>query len=335
MSPRFSIIVPIYRVEAFLSDTIQSVTGQTHGDWELLLVDDGSPDGCPALCDRAAEKDARIHVIHKKNAGVSAARNPGLRQATGDYILFLDGDDQLAPHALESLKKTLESESVDVVLFQYATFSSNNPTPYPVRYSLASAPFHQGTEAFLTYLFRTYPDYGWGVFRQCCRREFLLTHQLFFREDLAMNEDGYWFFSLFQEAARFCWLDAVLYHYRIGNANSAVGRAPTLKSYFGDWTTYSHWYNWFQSHYHGEGRSILAGRMARGYVNSASTIYALPREDREAAMSLFCQHLDILPHSPRKSHRILYGVYRLWGVRAYLWTCHRALRIKQRLKRRG
>ncbi len=107
------------------------------------------------------------------------------------------------------------------------------------------------------------------------------------------------FFPCFKKQ-RFCWLDAVLYHYRIGNANSAVGRAPTLKSYFGDWTTYSHWYNWFQSHYHGEGRSILAGRMARGYVNSASTIYALPREDREAAMSLFCQHLDILPHSPEK-----------------------------------
>lgn len=150
-----------------------------------------------------------------------------------------------------------------------------------------------------------------------------------------MNEDGYWFFAMIQKAKTFGYLDILLYLYRTENTDSAVGRAPTLKSYQGSWTTYSHWYDWFQNHYQGKAGPILAGRMARGYVNSASTIYALPREDREAAMSLFCQHLDILPHSPRKSHRILYGVYRLWGVRAYLWTCHRALRIKQRLKRRG
>jgi glycosyltransferase involved in cell wall biosynthesis len=335
MSPRFSIIVPIYKVEAFLLEAIQSVKSQSCGDWELLLVDDGSPDGCPALCDQAAEGDSRIQVIHQKNAGVSAARNAGMRQAAGEYLLFLDGDDRLAPDALSTLSQSLQQNAVDVVFFQHATFSAANPVPQPVYYPLAHAPTDHGPETLLSYLYNTYPDFAWGVCRQCCRREFLLSHQLFFREDLTMNEDGYWFFSIFQEASSFCCLDAVLYHYRVGNSTSAVGRAPTLGSYYGDWTTYSHWYHWFRDHYQGKAGTILAGRMARGYVNSASAIYALSREEREKAIGLFSQHLDILPHSSRKSHRILYGIYRLWGVRAYLRACHLALGVKQRLKRRG
>ena len=263
MSPRFSIIVPIYRVEAFLSDTIQSVTGQTHGDWELLLVDDGSPDGCPALCDRAAEKDARIHVIHQKNAGVSAARNTGLRQATGDYILFLDGDDQLAPGCLLALERFLKTTPVDLLFCEYATFSNHLKTPLPVCFPLFNAPFTDGADDMLAYLYQTYPDFNWAIWKQCYRREFLLTHQLFFREDLVMNEDGYWFFAMIQKAKTFGYLDILLYLYRTENTDSAVGRAPTLKSYQGSWTTYSHWYDWFQNHYQGKAGPILAGRMAR------------------------------------------------------------------------
>ena len=89
----FSVIIPIYCVEQYLRTCVDSVLSQTFLDFEVILVDDGSPDGCPRLCDEYAKKDARVRVIHKANGGLSDARNIGLSHASGEYILFLDGDD--------------------------------------------------------------------------------------------------------------------------------------------------------------------------------------------------------------------------------------------------
>ena len=89
----FSIIVPVYKVEAYLPQCVASVLSQTFSDFELILIDDGSPDGCGALCDRYAREDSRIRVVHKKNGGLSSARNSGLRIASGEAIVFLDSDD--------------------------------------------------------------------------------------------------------------------------------------------------------------------------------------------------------------------------------------------------
>jgi glycosyltransferase involved in cell wall biosynthesis len=88
--PLISVIVPIYKVEEYLPRCIDSILAQTYKNLEIILVDDGSPDKCPAICDEYAKKDSRIKVIHKKNGGVSSARNAGLEAAKGDYIFFVD-----------------------------------------------------------------------------------------------------------------------------------------------------------------------------------------------------------------------------------------------------
>ena len=90
---KFSIIIPIYKVEQYLRQCIDSVLAQTYTNFEIILVDDGSPDGCPAICDEYANKDSRIKVIHKPNGGLSDARNAGLEVAKGEYVMFLDSDD--------------------------------------------------------------------------------------------------------------------------------------------------------------------------------------------------------------------------------------------------
>lgn len=97
--PEISVIVPVYRVEKYLNDCIDSILAQTFADFELILVDDGSPDSCPALCDAAAARDSRIRVIHQKNRGLSGARNAGLDAAEGEWIAFVDSDDMLLPQA--------------------------------------------------------------------------------------------------------------------------------------------------------------------------------------------------------------------------------------------
>ena len=98
---KITIIIPIYNVEKYLNATIESVVNQTYKNLEIILVDDGSPDSCPKICDEWAEKDSRIKVLHKKNGGVSSARNAGLDIATGDYIAFVDGDDYIDPDMYE------------------------------------------------------------------------------------------------------------------------------------------------------------------------------------------------------------------------------------------
>ena len=101
--PEISVIVPVYKVEKYLDRCIESIVNQTYPDFELILVDDGSPDGSPILCDKWAEKDSRVHVIHKKNGGASSARNAGLKIAKGNWIAFADSDDWLDRTALKTL----------------------------------------------------------------------------------------------------------------------------------------------------------------------------------------------------------------------------------------
>lgn len=107
--PLISIIVPIYKVEQFLDEAIQSILNQTYRDIEIILVDDGSPDNCGYICDQYAEKDARIVVIHKENGGLSDARNAGLAICKGTYLAFVDSDDVIHPQFIELLYTAIQS----------------------------------------------------------------------------------------------------------------------------------------------------------------------------------------------------------------------------------
>lgn len=110
-----SIIVPCYNVERFLSTCINSIQSQSYANWELILVDDGSPDSCGVLCDEYAKEDNRIKVIHKSNGGVASARNAGVKMANGDYICFVDGDDFLHPEFINRLLSLAIELKADIV----------------------------------------------------------------------------------------------------------------------------------------------------------------------------------------------------------------------------
>ena len=115
----FSVIVPIYNIEKYIKRCIDSVLAQSFADFELILVDDGSPDMCGAICDEYAKKDERINVIHKENGGLVSARQAGIKVASGDYIFNLDGDDAILPDALESAYKIICETNADIVSFSY------------------------------------------------------------------------------------------------------------------------------------------------------------------------------------------------------------------------
>ncbi len=123
----FSVIVPIFKVERYLVRCIESVLTQSFIDFELILVDDGSPDGCPQICNCYLERDSRVKVIHKENGGLVSARQAGIKMAEGEYVFHLDGDDALAAGALEEAYKVILKTKADIVSFSYICCRNNEP----------------------------------------------------------------------------------------------------------------------------------------------------------------------------------------------------------------
>ena len=125
-----SVIVPIYKVQDYLKECIESIINQTYSDIEVILVDDGSPDRCPQMCDEWAKRDSRIRVVHKKNGGLSSARNAGLDVAKGEYISFVDSDDFICKDALENLYNRIKDDkSIGItsgLIYRYQDGSISN-----------------------------------------------------------------------------------------------------------------------------------------------------------------------------------------------------------------
>ena len=134
---RFSVIVPVYNVADYLQGCVDSLLAQDCGDWELILVDDGSTDGkCPALCDGfAARYPELVRVIHQPNGGLGAARNTGIEAARGDYLLFVDSDDTLEPQSLERLSACVDRTGADMVIFHYCYVTEQGEQPGEPRLS--------------------------------------------------------------------------------------------------------------------------------------------------------------------------------------------------------
>lgn len=130
---KFSVIVPIYKVEEYLPACVDSILGQNYPDFEVILVDDGSPDNCPGICDDYARKDARVKVVHKENGGLSDARNAGIAAATGDYLLFVDSDDFWScPEVLSTVAGVIEKTNATIVQYGRQNYLNKEDRYVPV-----------------------------------------------------------------------------------------------------------------------------------------------------------------------------------------------------------
>ena len=129
MNDLISVIMPVYKVETYLPQSIESVLNQDHQNLELILIDDGSPDNCGVICDAYAAKDSRVRVIHQKNGGAAAAKNAGLRIAAGTYLSFVDSDDFLEPDVFGYMLKTLREQEADAVQFSFRDIYTDRVEP--------------------------------------------------------------------------------------------------------------------------------------------------------------------------------------------------------------
>ena len=262
---RFSIIVPIYKVADYLDDCVQSVKNQTYTDWELILVDDGSPDACPQMCDGYAKEDARIRVIHKPNGGLSDARNAGLDRAKGEYVLLLDGDDFYnRSDMFEMLSANIDKSNADVILFGCTDWNMKTGEKRISRsdYDLHLLNRVADREQSLHYLLsqKKIPG-GSTVFT--VRRALLAEYEIRFHCGI-QSEDHDYVLAVFRHCRRLYAMDDPFYTYRLGRDGS-ITQTNDVKMVYGVTYTVNKWFPVFSQ----EQSEILH----RDFLNYLAFIY--------------------------------------------------------------
>ncbi len=158
MNQLISVIVPVYKVEMYIDNCIQSILQQTYNNFEVILVDDGSPDNCPAKCDKYAETYGNIRVIHKTNGGLSDARNVGIKEAKGAYVTFVDSDDFIHPLYLEMLIKGIQDTDADFSVVDLKVIFSDNATPDIFDKNTIKIKKYDAAEALCEVLYQKFHD---------------------------------------------------------------------------------------------------------------------------------------------------------------------------------
>ena len=215
-TPLISVIVPVYRVEEYLERCVKSILSQTYKNLEVILVDDGSPDQCPAICDACAEKDVRVKVIHQENKGLSGARNAGIDAASGEYLAFVDSDDYVSPHFIEELYQLLQDTGCAIGQCRFS-------------YVKGDGLVEEGDSAFCIYRGESLMEQLYGPEEKATC--FVVAWNKLYRAELfketgirypegRIHEDEATTYRLFHEAKKLAFLDRALYGYYTENGGS-------------------------------------------------------------------------------------------------------------------
>ena len=235
---RFSVIVPVYGIEDYIHKCVDSILAQTYTDFELILVDDGSKDNCPAICDEYANKDSRVHVIHKENGRLVSTRNAGIKAAVGDYICYVDGDDWVTENWLEVINNCIETAPAqpDIVAFDSIKVFNDHTAPvirtipagfynkkrmeaevYP--YLISDRRHHVGTPGIYT-----------SSWNKAYKRELLSAHHCM-NEKITRGEDTSFTIEVFLYSDNIVITDEVLYYYNRQNVKSNLMVYDTKRVY--------------------------------------------------------------------------------------------------------
>lgn len=216
LSPKISVIVPVYKAEAYLHRCVDSLLAQTFQDFEILLIDDGSPDRSGEICDEYAKKDKRIRVFHKENGGVSSARQCGIDNAKGEYTIHADPDDWVESTMLEELYKKAKEDDADMVICDFYNEEKDNTT------YVAQTPSSLHHETVLCELFQQVHGSCWNKFiRRICYERFNIKFPL----ELSYCEDLYVNVCLLSNEINISYLPKAFYHYdQYTNLDSLVHR---------------------------------------------------------------------------------------------------------------
>ncbi|MEE3484343.1 MAG: glycosyltransferase [Bacteroidales bacterium] len=223
-TPAISVIVPVYKAENYLHRCVDSILAQTFTDFEVLLVDDGSPDRSGEICDEYAQKDDRVRVFHKENGGVSSARNVGIDNALGEYTIHADPDDWVEPNMLEELYKKAQEEDADMV---FCDFYMNKPLKqtYKSQYPTSLYDIQLLRKDFINKLHGSTCN---KLIRAKCYKQ----QNIRFNESIAFCEDKLFILEILKHINRVSYMNQAFYHYDLStNENSLAKRNFTQENY--------------------------------------------------------------------------------------------------------
>ncbi|MBQ8163799.1 MAG: glycosyltransferase [Clostridia bacterium] len=217
-----SIIVPVYKVEKYLKECIDSILNQTYKNFELILIDDGSPDNSGKICDEYAEKDNRIKVIHKENGGVSSARNTGLDNTSGEYITFIDSDDFVDKRYLEVLYSTLKENDTNISICRFAKYTHSSfiifNEIFPEKINISF------NDKYFLNFFARYFSFKNNIFGSACRTLFKkdIINNFRFSNDIKISEDLLFIVNVVYNSQSISFTNEALYFYRIDNTSAST-----------------------------------------------------------------------------------------------------------------
>lgn len=310
-----SVIVPVYKVEAYLPACIDSVACQIMPGIELILVDDGSPDNSGRICDQYREKYTFITVIHKKNGGLSDARNEGIRHAQGDYLLFLDGDDRIAGETFVRLKETMKGpESYDVIIGRYQKYYEEDHSLQECGYVLDEEHISgRGGEELLKEILFHCRHYDWYAVLNIIKKTFLLKNGLWF-ENGRVYEDIFWTPNVLLHSGKTGYLGYPFYVYTFMRTGAITTQV--------NWKGYQDKIAACQYMKEFTEKNIISASLRRKLLGSVHQIYSAliidavyikkiyGREKWEELKQLLC----IWKYSDKKIHPVLYIIAKCIGI---------------------
>lgn len=327
---KLSIIIPVYNVEQYLQNCVQSVLTQTYQDLQVILVDDGSTDSSGILCDQLAQQDSRIQVVHKVNGGLSDARNAGLKVATGDYVAFLDSDDvYLLPDGIEQMMQVNTTDKPDLLLFQCVDIYPHRQSArraYDTEYIAA----HTSTEVFHQLV--RIQSFNMSACFQLIRRELLEKHQIYFEKGL-LSEDVDWSLRLWRHVENVRAINLPMYGYQ--HREGSITTTYTIRNL----RSYEHIFAKFMQSY--EQRTAdteyywqtVMGYLAQMYTSCLYTYGQICRKDQEEACGILLRYTSLLNHSISvKSDRVV-TLKRFLGLRMTIWVFALYGKLRRILKR--
>lgn len=271
METAISVIVPVYRVEKYLPACIDSILNQTFTDFELILVDDGSPDRCPEICDETAKRDARVRAIHQANQGLSAARNAGIEAAHGAWLSFVDSDDFLAPDFLETLHDAAVRAGADCAL---CGVQLTDEAGEKIGQPLSMADGVRTGRSILETLCRAPAMLYLIVWNKLYRRDIFQT----LRYPVGMqNEDTYLAAELFDTVQTVICVSKPMYFYR-QRADSIMYMAVTTRNLDEMWA-FEHCFAYFEAH---GLEALMPDAEKKMFAKLTGVYYRLPKEERQS-----------------------------------------------------
>ena len=328
---QLSVIIPIYKVEKYLRQCVDSVINQKIKNLELILVDDGSPDQCPQICDEYAEKYDFIKVIHKPNGGLSSARNTGIQAAAGEYLIFMDSDDWWNPDVDVNAMLAKVSQRPNVEMFLFSSLDYIEGAGYFKRteHGRLDGIRVDTVEHYYEDLLNN-GNLEVHAATKILKRSFLVDNNLFFKEGI-VSEDSEWIVRVLRVLSSVCVLNEPLYIYRAGRAGSITSTVGlrNLKDMLGIIESSLDYYA--DARNSSERKNFELCYCAYLWFCALGLANGLPKQDYQELRPLLKATASVCAYSNSPKTRASYFVYRVFGLEVSRFSLGLYLKLKHKM----